>query len=296
MTAARRTMAEPPEAWTKRLVASRDRVLAAARAWRHGEAMLTQATAGRIVTAWTLDPAPVDPVAHLEQTHPRGRRHLRRLLDQPVGAEVRSPMTSQLFDRLTQPAHPAQRKKIDYTSVDLYTYAPRKPLLRVLDHTLDHLNQIDQWGRWRRVGVVPTPTDGWVPSTVTLPEDRLPLTAQDLDGWLWRIDQARRLLTQRASALSPRTSTGSRRTEDGRSDASSAMSRARSCCTPRPSTRRCPPIRPPGTPRPTLASASASSRHACLPPTHRSSFPIHTARSSRSSTSSPRSSRWNAIS
>ena len=203
MTAARGTTAEPPEAWTKTLAASRDRVLAAARAGRHGEALLTHATAGRIVAAWTLDPAPVDPVAHLEQAHARGRHHLRRLLDQPLGAEVRSPMTNQLFDRLTQPADPAQRKKIDYTSVDSYTYTPRKPLRRVLDHTLDHLNQIDKWERWRRDGVVPTPTDGWVPSTVTLPEDRLPLTARDLDGWLWRIDQAMRLLTQRAAALSP---------------------------------------------------------------------------------------------
>jgi len=41
----------------------------------------------------------------------------------------------------------------------------------VLDHSLDHLNQIEQWRRWRRHGVVPTPTDGWVGSTVTLPED-----------------------------------------------------------------------------------------------------------------------------
>src|SRR5437667_9514817 len=110
-------------------------------------------------------------------------------------------MTSQLFDRLTQPADPTKRRPIDYTSVESYTYTPRKPLRRVLDHTLDHLNQIDQWDLWRRKGVVPTPTDGWAPSTVTLPEDRLPLTATDLDAWLWRIDQAMRLLVQRAAAL-----------------------------------------------------------------------------------------------
>jgi uncharacterized damage-inducible protein DinB len=110
-------------------------------------------------------------------------------------------MTSQLFDRLTQPADPARRKPIDYTSVESYTYTPRKPLRRVLDHALDHLNQIDQWQLWRRDGVVPTPTDGWAPSTVTLPEDRLPLTATDLDAWLWRIDQALRVLVQRAARL-----------------------------------------------------------------------------------------------
>src|SRR2546425_1145899 len=71
----------------------------------------------------------------------------------------------------------------------------------VLDRALDHLNQIEQWERWRRDGVVPSPTDGWVPSTVTLPEDRLPLTAADLNAWLWRIDMAVRRLAERAAAL-----------------------------------------------------------------------------------------------
>lgn len=85
--------------------------------------------------------------------------------------------------------------------MDAYTYTPRKPLRRVLDHALDHLEQLEQWQRWRRDGVVPTPTDGWVPSTVTIGEDRLPLTAADLEGWLWRIDQAVRLLHARAAAL-----------------------------------------------------------------------------------------------
>jgi hypothetical protein len=110
-------------------------------------------------------------------------------------------MTNELFDRLTQPADPRKRKTIDYTRVTSYTYTPRKPLRRVLDHALDHLNQIDQWQRWRRDGVVPVPTGGWVPSTVTLPEDRLPLTAADLDAWLWRVDQTMMLLTQRAAGL-----------------------------------------------------------------------------------------------
>jgi hypothetical protein len=73
----------------------------------------------------------------------------------------------------------------------------------VLDHALDHLNQIDQWLAWQRHGVVPTPTDGWVPSTVTLPDDLLPLAQADLDAWLWRIDQAVRLVVQRAAGLSP---------------------------------------------------------------------------------------------
>src|SRR5437867_8314723 len=199
--ATRMAISERVVTWKDALQLSRDQVLAAARSGQHGEAVLAHATAGRIVAAWTLDPAPIDPVAHLAQTHERGRRHLRRLLDQPTDAEVRSPMTSQLYDRLTRPPEPARRKTIDYTAVESYTYTPRKPLRRVLDHALDHLNQIDQWQLWRRDGVVPTPTDGWVPSTVTLPEDRLPLTPADLDAWLWRIDQAVRLLAQRAAGL-----------------------------------------------------------------------------------------------
>src|SRR6058998_1551348 len=190
------------ETWTEALGASRERVLSAARTGRHREALLAHATAGRIVAGWTLDPAPRDPATHVEATHARTRRHLERLLEKPAGAEVRSPMTSQLYTRLTQPADPSRRTRIDYTVVESYTYTPRKPLRRVLDHALDHLNQIDQWQRWRREGVVPTPTDGWAPSTVTLPEDRLPLTATDLDAWLWRIDQAMRLLIRRAAALS----------------------------------------------------------------------------------------------
>jgi DinB superfamily len=187
--------------WIEALERSRDRVLAAARAGRHGRAVLAHAAAGRVVANWTLDPAPRDPAAHVEGTHARGRVHLRRLLDQPAGAEVRSPMTGQLFTRLTEPPGSSRREAIDYTAVEAYTYTPRKPLRRVLDHALDHLEQIDQWERWRRNGVVPTPTDGWIPSTVTIAEDRLPLTAADLDGWLWRIDQAVRLLHQRAAAL-----------------------------------------------------------------------------------------------
>lgn len=187
--------------WSEALDTSRDRVLFAGKAGRHREALLAHATAGRIVAAWTLDPAPRDPATHLEATHARCRCHLERLLGKPPGAEVRSPMTNQLYTRLTQPSDPTQRTRIDYTMVESYTYTPRKPLRRVLDHALDHLNQIDQWQRWRRDGVVPTPTDGWVGSTVTLPEDRLPLTASDLDAWLWRIDQAMRLLIQRVAAL-----------------------------------------------------------------------------------------------
>jgi hypothetical protein len=191
------------ETWAEALRASHDRVRAAADTARHPAALLAHATAGRILAAWTLEPAPRDPSTHLEVTHARCRRHLERLLQWPSDAEVRSPMTEQLYTRLNQPSHPARHTHVDYTVVESYTYTPRKPLRRVLDHALDHLNQVVQWQRWRAEGVVPTPTDGWASSTVTLPEDTLPLTRPDLDAWLWRIDMATGLMIERARRLGP---------------------------------------------------------------------------------------------
>jgi hypothetical protein len=84
-----------------------------------------------------------------------------------------------------------------------YAMTPRKALRRVLDHALDHLNQIEQWVLWQRDGSIPVPTDGWVGSSVTLDDDRLPLSSQELAAWFWRIDLAVQLLAQRASALDP---------------------------------------------------------------------------------------------
>src|SRR5215813_14156444 len=110
---------------------SRDRMLKAA---VHGPSVLTHATAVRMAAAWTLAPAPHDPAR-----------------------EVTSVMTGELYTRLTD-ADPAP---LSAAGVERYTYTPRKVLRRVLDHSLDHLNQIDQWLTWRRDGVVPTPTDGW---------------------------------------------------------------------------------------------------------------------------------------
>ena len=177
------------------LAASKDRIMKTA---AHGEIVLTHATAVRIVAAWTLAPAPQDPVAHLEVAHADARQHLGRLGDHDPAREVTSVMTNELFARLTD-ARPTPLTAP--RGAQRYTYTPRKILRRVLDHALDHLNQIDQWLTWRRDGVVPTPTDGWAPSTVTLPGDSLPLAKQDLDAWLWRIDQAARLLLQRAAGL-----------------------------------------------------------------------------------------------
>jgi hypothetical protein len=162
------------------------------------ETILTQAAGARMVAAWTLVPAPRDPVRHLEAAHARARSHLARLTAHDAAREIPSVMTNELFSRLTD-ARPAPLSAS--AGVHRYTYTPRKALRRVLDHTLDHLNQIDQWLAWRDDGVVPTPTDGWVPSTVTLPGDRSPLSQPDLEAWLWRIDQSARLLVQRAAGL-----------------------------------------------------------------------------------------------
>jgi hypothetical protein len=178
------------------LEASQERMRATA---ADGAILVTHAAAIRMVAAWTLVPAPRDPVAHLDTAHARAREHLARLTVHDPGREVASVMTNELFHRLTD-AQPAPLTRP--AGVGSYTYTPRKVLRRVLDHALDHLNQIHQWLVWRADGLVPTPTDGWVPSTVTLPDDRLPLTQPDLDAWLWRIDQTARLLTQHAARLS----------------------------------------------------------------------------------------------
>jgi hypothetical protein len=151
------------------------------------------------VAAWTLAPAPQDPARHLEMAHAQARRHLARLTLHDPAREVLAVMTDELFFRLTD-ARPAPLTAP--AGVTRFVYTPRKTLRRVLDHALDHLNQIDQWLAWQHDGVVPTPTDGWVPSTVTLPDDRLALTPADLDAWLWRIDQATRLVVRRAGQLS----------------------------------------------------------------------------------------------
>src|SRR5205807_2398376 len=83
------------------------------------------------------------------------RQHLGRLTGHDPAREVTSVMTNELFFRLTD-AHPAPLTSPP--GARRYTYTPRKVLRRVLDHALDHLNQIGQWLTWRRDGVVPIPT------------------------------------------------------------------------------------------------------------------------------------------
>jgi hypothetical protein len=181
-----------------------------------GGIVLAHATAARMVAVHTLTPASRDPVRHLQEAHAQARTHLARLTVHDPSHEIPSFMTNELFSRLTD-AQP--RPLTPPAGVGRYTYTPRKALRRVLDHALDHLNQIDQWLAWQREGVVPAPTDGWVGSSVTLPGDLLPISSSDLDAWLWRIDQAPGS-SDSTPANSPKpNSTGSRPTAVGPSAA-----------------------------------------------------------------------------
>jgi hypothetical protein len=134
----------------------------------------------RAVAAFRLRPVPADPVEHVRAGYAFIRPHLERLAQHP------------------------STKIASLTNEDgsVYHFRPRTVLRRVLDHALDHLNQIDQWVLWQEGGVEPDPTDGWASSAETLDEDGLPLTETDLTAWLWRIDITWHMLAERASRLS----------------------------------------------------------------------------------------------
>ncbi len=122
-----------------------------------------------------LSPLPRDPIEHVLAAHRQARPYLERLAHHDPAIEV-----------VVDASH---------------RFTPRKILRRVLDHALDHLNQIDQWLLWQTAGIVPEATDGWADSAQTLEEDQLPLSAADLHAWLWRIDITPALVAQRASQL-----------------------------------------------------------------------------------------------
>lgn len=159
-----------------RLAQSRAGLLTAAREGRLDLARLA-AHAGTVAD-WTVELylAPLDPVEHLLAAHAYARPYLTRL---------------------TQ--HSSQRVVI---ADETHNYTPRKILRRILDHALDHLNQIEQWLAWQVDGTVPEPTDGWATSEETLAEDLQPLPTADLHAWLWRIDLAIGMVAQRARQLS----------------------------------------------------------------------------------------------
>lgn len=161
-----------------RLEKSREQILATARAHRLDPGALRRLADVAARTALAVDPMPIDPVAHLRAAHAQARPSLLRLARHD----------------------PTQSVVVNQEG---YSYTPRKVLRRVLDHALDHLHQIDQWLVWQRDGVAPVPADGWAGSTVTLDEDRAPLSAPELAAWLWRIDLAVELVVHRAGTLTP---------------------------------------------------------------------------------------------
>lgn len=123
-----------------------------------------------------LHPWPLDPSEHLLAAHAFVHPYLERL-----------------------PLHDPARVVV---ADEEHNYTPRKILRRILDHALDHLNQIEQWLAWQQHGIVPTPTDGWATSAETFQEDMQPLSPEELQAWLWRIDLAVGLVASRAKQLS----------------------------------------------------------------------------------------------
>lgn len=167
--------------WLTQLAASYERTIAAARSGQVESDALRSVADLEAFFALNLTPMPVDPVAHIRVGYARTRPYLERL-----------------------PRHdPTRIVPISARDGYVYPMTPRKVLRRVLDHLLDHLNQIDQWVAWQDHGIVPVPTDGWAPSAVKLDDDTLPLTEADLSAWLWRIDLVVGLLTTRTSHLTP---------------------------------------------------------------------------------------------
>ncbi len=169
-------LSDGQQAMLAQLAASRAAIIAAAREGRiAGTVVQDLANAQASLTA-RLHPMPAAPAAHLRAAHALSRSHLERLLQHD----------------------PAQLVVAD----EEHSYTPRKILRRVLDHALDHLNQIEQWRRWQDQGSTPTSADGWATSAETFPDDLQPLSAAELRAWLWRIDLTVQLVAQQAEDLS----------------------------------------------------------------------------------------------
>jgi uncharacterized damage-inducible protein DinB len=165
--------------WLKELDESRAQTLARADEGKVDPPALSSLADLEAFAALNLEPMSTNPVAHLDAGYARTRPYLERLT-----------------------RHEASRI-VSVSERDGYIYpmTPRKILRRVLDHALDHFNQLEQWIDWQDHGVVPAPTDGWAPSDVTFDEDTFPVTDAELSAWLWRIDRVMALLINRASGL-----------------------------------------------------------------------------------------------
>jgi DinB superfamily len=169
----------PQQDWLTRLDASHQRTLACVRAGNADDAALSSLADLEAFSALNLEPMPADPIMHLRVGYAKTRPYLEHLTRHD----------------------PARIVRISGRDGYVYPMTPRKILRRVLDHALDHLNQVDQWTDWQDHGLVPTPTDGWAPSAVTFDDDAFPLTDAELSAWLWRIDRAIALLIHRAAGL-----------------------------------------------------------------------------------------------
>lgn len=157
------------------LTQSHARVLALAQDGKPDAAALSQVANALVSLARYLHPLPLDPGEQVLAAHAYARPYLERL-----------------------PQHDPTHIVI---ADEAHSYTPRKILRRVLDHALDHLNQIDQWLVWQQQGIVPTPTDGWATSGETFQEDQQPVSQAELRAWLWRIDLAIEMVAQRATCL-----------------------------------------------------------------------------------------------
>lgn len=162
--------------WLPKLAESRNRVLDAAESGRLDLSAVNKLANAESLLAIALEPVPADPLTHVRDAHTRARTYLAHFASGNIPERVQTGLG--------------------------YTMTPRKALRRVLDHALDHLDQIEQWLTWQRIGTVPVASDGWVGSAVTLNDDTAPLSAQELEAWVWRIDVAVHLLIRRAAQLS----------------------------------------------------------------------------------------------
>lgn len=160
----------------KQLAKSRAQVLLLAQTGKLDLTGLRQLTDTEATLTTQLYPWPLDPSEHVLAAHAFVHPYLERL-----------------------PLHDPARIVV---ADEEHSYTPRKILRRVLDHALDHLNQIEQWLAWQQQGIVPTPTDGWATSAETFQEDLQPLAPEELRAWLWRIDLAVGLVASRAKLFS----------------------------------------------------------------------------------------------
>ncbi len=166
--------------WLTWLDESRARTMGAVRDQTVDPAALCALADVEAFAALNLDPMPIDPIAHLRIGLVKTRPYLERLTRH----------------------HPGRPFSITERDGYVYPLTPRKILRRVLDHTLDHHNQLQQWLDWQNAGLAPTPTDGWAPSGVTFSEDCGAVDEDELLAWLWRIDRAVEMLIHDAAQLS----------------------------------------------------------------------------------------------